>query len=281
MKGNIIVLIRCWGSRGSISVSGKDFLKYGGDTTCLEVVSNENDLVILDAGTGIRVLGNRLVADNDKRVINILLTHAHWDHLAGFPFFKPIYMKDTRIRIFGPLSTQESLRSIISKTMSHPYFPIEFEDISAEITFHEMDHSAVEIGALKVDAIPLSHPNQGFGYKFSEDGKSFVFITDNELTHEHVGGKEFDDYVEFAKDADLLIHDAEYTREEYAHTKGWGHSVYLDTLDLALKANVKKFGLFHLNQDRTDEEEDKLVEDCKRIINENGSKLDCFAVATG
>ncbi|MBE9531428.1 MAG: MBL fold metallo-hydrolase [Proteobacteria bacterium] len=275
------MLIRCWGSRGSISVSGKDFQKYGGDTTCLEVVSNKNDLVILDAGTGIRLLGNRLVAEGDKRVINILLSHAHWDHLAGFPFFKPIYMKDYRIRIFGPLSTQESLRSIISKTMSHPYFPIEFEDISADITFHEMDHSAVDIGAFQVEAIPLSHPNQGFGYKFSEDGKSFVFLTDNELTHQHEGGKEFKDYVEFAKDVDLLIHDAEYTREEYALTKGWGHSVYLDTLDLALKANVAQFGLFHINQDRTDNAEDKIVEDCKRIVAEKGSKLRCFAVASG
>lgn len=275
------MLIHCWGSRGSISVSGKDFLKYGGDTTCLEVVSDANDLVILDAGTGIRLLGNRLVAENDKRVINILLSHAHWDHLAGFPFFKPIYMKDYRIRIFGPLSTQESLRSIISKTMSHPYFPIEFEHISADITFHEMDHSAVDIGSFQVEAIPLSHPNQGFGYKFSENGKSFVFLTDNELTHPHEGGKEFDDYVEFARDVDLLIHDAEYKREEYAVTKGWGHSVYLDTLDLALKANVAQFGLFHINQDRTDEAQDEIVEDCRRIIAEKGSKLKCFAVASG
>ncbi len=274
------MLIRCWGSRGSISVSGKDFLKYGGDTTCLEVVSNSDDLVIIDAGTGIRLLGNRLVADNDKRVINILLSHAHWDHLAGFPFFKPIYSKDYKIRIFGPLSTQESLRSIISKTMSHPYFPIEFENISADITFHEMDHSAVDIGALQVEAIPLSHPNQGFGYKFTEDKKSFAFLTDNELTYPHEGGKEFDDYVEFVRDVDLLIHDAEYTREEYASTKGWGHSVYLDTLELALKANVGKLGLFHLNQDRTDEAEDKLVDDSKRIIAEKGSKLECFAVGS-
>jgi ribonuclease BN (tRNA processing enzyme) len=275
------VFIRCWGSRGSISVSGEKFLKYGGDTTCLEVVSNNDDLVILDAGTGIRELGNKLVSEGDKRVINILLTHAHWDHLAGFPFFKPIYMQDTKIRIYGPLSTQESLKSIISKTMSHPYFPIEFEDISAEITFHEMAQSKVEIGSFKVDSVPLSHPNQGFGYKFIEDGKSFVFITDNELTHEHVGGKGFDDYVEFSKEADLLIHDAEYTPEEYKLTKGWGHSVYLDTLNMALKANVRRFGLFHINQERTDEAEDSLVEDCKRIISEKESTLECFAVASG
>lgn len=275
------MLIRCWGSRGSISVSGKDFLKYGGDTTCLEVVSAEDDLIILDAGTGIRLLGNRLIAENDKRVINLLLTHAHWDHLAGFPFFKPIYLKDYKIRIFGPLPTQESLKSIISKTMTHPYFPIEFEDINAEITFHEMDHSSVDIGSLQVETIPLSHPNQGFGYKFIEGNKSFAFLTDNELTYPHEGGKEFDEYVEFVRDVDLLIHDAEYTREEYKATKSWGHSVYLDTLDLAIKANVGKLGFFHLNQDRTDEGEDELVDNANRIIAEKGSKLECFAVGKG
>ncbi len=274
------MLIRCWGSRGSISVSGKDYLKYGGDTTCLEVVSSNDDLIILDAGTGIRQLGNRIVAEKDKRIINLLLTHAHWDHLAGFPFFKPIYMKEYKLRIFGPLPTQESLRSIISKTMTHPYFPIEFEDIKAEITFHEMDHSSVDIGSLQVETIPLSHPNQGFGYKFIEDNKSFAFLTDNELTYPHEGGKEFDDYVEFARDVEFLIHDAEYTREEYAETKGWGHSVYLDTLELALKANVGKLGLFHLNQDRTDEGEDELVENSRKIIAEKGSKLECFAVGS-
>ncbi|MEE8575082.1 MAG: MBL fold metallo-hydrolase [Thermodesulfobacteriota bacterium] len=273
--------IHCWGSRGSVTVSGEKYKKYGGDTTCIEVESDNGDLIIIDAGTGIRMLGNKLVETKDQRDINLLLTHAHWDHLSGFPFFKPIYMENNTIRIYGPQATRDSLKSIISKTMTYPYFPIEFENVSADITFLEMDNSGLKIGPVSVETIPISHPNQGCGYKLTEGDKKFVFLTDNEFTHAHAGGLKFDDYREFSEGADLLVHDAEYTREEYAYTKGWGHSVYLDTLELAMKANVKRLGLFHLNQDRSDEEADKMLADCTRIISENGSNLDCFMVKTG
>jgi phosphoribosyl 1,2-cyclic phosphodiesterase len=274
------MLIRCWGSRGSISVSGKEFTKYGGDTTCIEVVSNAGDLIIIDAGTGIRVLGNRLVTAERCR-INLLLTHAHWDHLSGFPFFKPIYRKDCAIKVYGPQATQVSLKSIISKTMSSPYFPIELEDISADITFLGMGHNSYEIGSVNISTIPLSHPNQGVGYRLEEDGKSFVFLTDNELTYHHPMGLDYGEYVAFARKADLMFHDSEYTREEYKDTTGWGHSVYLDTLKLALDAEVKTLGLFHHNQDRTDKEIDGIEAECRKIIRERGSKMKCFAVAAG
>ncbi|MBI1912691.1 MAG: MBL fold metallo-hydrolase [Deltaproteobacteria bacterium] len=274
------MIIRVWGSRGSIAVSGKQFNRYGGDTTCIEVVSNTGDLIIIDAGTGIRNLGNRVVSENIKK-INLLLTHAHWDHLSGFPFFKPIYKKDSEIRIYGPQPTQDSLKSIISKTMSSPYFPIELEDINADISFLGMGHKNYAIGSVKISTIPLSHPNQGVGYKLEEDGKTFVFLTDNELTHHHPFGLGYADYAKFSKGADLLFHDAEYSREEYKETVGWGHSVYLDTLNLALDAGVKALGLFHLNQERTDDEVDRIQAECRKIVAERGSKMECFAVATG
>lgn len=274
------MIIRVWGSRGSIAVSGKEFTKYGGDTTCLEVVTDSGDLIIIDAGTGIRGLGNRLVRDGVRKM-HLLLTHAHWDHLSGFPFFKPIYIKGSEIKVYGPQATQDSLKSIISKTMTSPYFPIEFEDINADISFNVMGHKNHTIGSVKISTIPLSHPNQGVGYRLEEDGKSFVFLTDNELTHHHPFGLSFGDYVNFAKEADLVFHDAEYSREEYELTKGWGHSVYLDTLNLALEANVKALGLFHLNQDRTDKEADRIEAVCKKIISERGSSMKCFVVASG
>ena len=275
------MLIRCWGSRGSISVSGEDFLKYGGDTTCIEVVSDSGDLIVIDAGTGIRCLGNRL-ARNGTRDIHMLLTHAHWDHLSGFPFFKPIYRKESRISIYGPQPTQDSLKRIISKTMTAPNFPIELEDISADISFLGMGLKGYSIGSVNISTIPLSHPNQGVGYRLEEDGRSFVFLTDNELTFRHPFGLGYDDYKRFCTGADLLYHDAEYKREEYeSETKGWGHSVYLDTLNLALESNVKTLGLFHQNQDRTDSQVDEMVRDCKDVIRQKGSKLECFAVAAG
>ncbi len=274
------MLIRCWGARGSISVSGKDFIKYGGDTSCIEVTSGNGDLIIIDAGTGIRALGNRLIKE-ERRTINLLLTHAHWDHLSGFPFFKPIYNKDFKIKVFGPQTTQDSVKSILSKAMTAPYFPIELEDINAEITFLGMGNKGYSVGSVKITTIPLSHPNQGAGYRLEEEGKSFVFLTDNELTLHHPTGMDYKDYVNFAKGADLLFHDSEYSREEYEHTKGWGHSVYNDTVALALDAGVKCLGLFHHNQDRTDKEVENIERECKEIIAKKGSKMECVAVATG
>ncbi len=273
------MLIRCWGSRGSIPVSGKEYLKYGGDTTCMEIRTKNDDIIIIDAGSGIRRLGNSLVQQGRKD-FNIIFTHAHWDHILGFPFFKPLYIKGTQINMLGSPVAQESIKQIISKTMQAPNFPVRFEDMKAEISYIGACPDWFKIKGLSIAAVHLSHPNQGLGYKFTEDNKSFVFITDNELTHTHPGGLKFEDYIEFAKGADLLIHDSEYLPEEYAKfTKTWGHSVYLDSLTLALEAGVKRFGLFHHNQERTDEQVDMMVLDCKRILKEKGSDMECFAVA--
>lgn len=275
------MLVRCWGSRGSIAVSGEQYLKYGGDTTCIEVVSDSGELIIIDAGTGIRPLGNRLVAEDRHRKVNLLLTHAHWDHLSGFPFFKPIYRKDSEIKVYGPQPTQDSLKSILSKTMSSPYFPIELEDINATITFLGMGMNDYSIGKVRISTIPLSHPNQGVGYRLDENGSSFVFLTDNELTHRHPMGLGYEEYVKFAKGADLLFHDSEFKQKEYENTEGWGHSMYLDSLGMALDAGVKCLGLFHHNQERTDEEIEAIERECRKIAADRGSDMECIAVAAG
>lgn len=273
------MLIRCWGSRGSIPVSGKEYLKYGGDTTCIEIRTKNDDIIIIDAGSGIRRLGNNLVKQGRKD-FNIIFTHAHWDHILGFPFFKPLYIKGTQINMLGSPVAQASIKQIISKTMQAPNFPVRFEDMKAEISYVGACPDWFKIKGLSITPVHLSHPNQGLGYKFSENGKDFVFLTDNELTHIHPGGLKFEDYIEFSRGADLLIHDSEYLPEEYnKFTKTWGHSVYLDSLTLALEAGVKRFGLFHHNQERTDEQIDRMVEDCRRIIKERGLNMECFAVA--
>jgi phosphoribosyl 1,2-cyclic phosphodiesterase len=272
--------ITCWGARGSIPVSGKEYAKYGGDTTCVEIRSKDDDIIIIDAGTGMRKLGNKLLA-SDKRAYNVLFTHAHWDHLMGFPFFKPIYMKGTRISVFGCPYAQTSLKDILSKSMVAPYFPVDFSQLQAEITSHGVCEETFDIGPVHITPIQLNHPNQGMGYKFTEDGKSFVFLTDNELTLRHAGGGEYQDYVRFAADADLLVHDAEYTEGQYKMTKGWGHSVYTDALRLAMEAKVKQFGLFHHNQERSDAELDQMVDDCRRIVARDNRQIQCFAVQAG
>lgn len=272
--------ITCWGARGSIAVSGKEYVKYGGDTTCIEIRSKDGDVIIIDAGTGIRKLGNSLLS-SDKRTYSMLFTHAHWDHLIGFPFFKPIYMKGTKISLYGCPYTQKSVGDILSKSMMAPYFPIEFGQLQAQMESHSVCEETFTIGPIEITPIQLSHPNRGIGYKFIEDEKSFVFLTDNELSHRHPGGGLFDDYLHFAVDADLLVHDAEYTEDQYKITKGWGHSLYTDALHLAMEANVKQFGLFHHNQDRSDAALDHIVDDCSRIVQKGKSGLQCFASYAG
>jgi len=268
--------ITCWGARGSIPVSGKEYVKYGGDTTCIEVRSRDDDIIIIDAGTGMRKLGNKLLASG-KRSYSVLFTHAHWDHLMGFPFFKPIYVKGTKISMFGCPYAQRSITDILSKSMVAPYFPVDFSQLQAEISTHGICDETFDIGPIHITPIQLNHPNQGMGYKLTEDGKSFVFLTDNELTLHHHGGEEYKDYVRFSADADLLIHDAEYTAEQYKMTKGWGHSVYTDALRLAMEAGVKRFGLFHHNQERSDAELDRMVDDCNRIVKDAQKQIQCFA----
>ncbi len=153
--------------------------------------------------------------------------------------------------------------------MMAPYFPVEFGQLQAEIVSHGVCEEAFSIGPIRITPIPLSHPNRGIGYRFKEDEKSFVFLTDNELSHRHPGGGEYGDYLRFAENADFLIHDAEYTEDQYKVTKGWGHSLYTDALQLALEAKVKQFGLFHHNQDRSDAELDRIVDGCRSMVQQH------------
>lgn len=271
--------IRCWGSRGSIPVSGRDHVKFGGDSTCLEIIGQDGRIIVIDAGTGIRRLGNKAMAEGYTE-FDLIFTHAHWDHLLGFPFFKPLYFKKTRISIHGSIHAQETVRQIIERTMEAPYFPVDLDGVSADIIFNDLSGVPIQIGGIDVDAILLSHPNGGFGYRLTEDDKVFVFLTDNELEFVHPEGKSYVDYLEFSRGADLLIHDAEYTDKEYeTRTRGWGHSRYRKALQLAMEAGVKQFGIFHHNQDRTDAEIDAIVADCHEIIANANSDLICYAVA--
>jgi phosphoribosyl 1,2-cyclic phosphodiesterase len=271
------MFVRCWGSRGSIPVSGQEYARYGGDTTCLEIRTKDDRIVIVDAGTGIRRLGNRLIAEQ-RLTYDILFTHAHWDHLMGFPFFKPIYHEETRIRLQGCPFAQKFVESMISKVLAPPNFPVRYEDLKARFSYEPVCVERMEIGTLSAIPISLSHPNEGNGYKFVEDGGCFVFLTDNELDFQHPGGRSFEEYRRFCEGVDLLIHDAEFTPQEYENTRQWGHTVYTRALELAMEAGVKRLGLFHTNQDRTDEHVDAMVQACKRLVEEKSADLDVFAV---
>ena len=272
--------IKFWGARGSIPVCGKKYLKYGGSTTCLELRSQKNELIVVDAGTGIRLLGKELIKNSHNR-FTMLFTHSHWDHVMGFPFFAPLYSKKTRIRIMGCSFSSDSVREIIAKTMQPPGFPVKFEEISAKFEFDSVRATGWDIGHVRIVPVELSHPNRGLGYKFLEDGRSFVFLTDNELGFIHPDGRSPQDYAAFCRGADLLVHDADYKDGEYPRRKTWGHSTYRQAVNLALAAGVSVLGLFHHNQDRSDAEVDAAVAECSRIFKGRGSKTKCFAIREG
>jgi len=271
------MIIKCWGARGSIPVSGNGYNKYGGDTTCVEIRSKNDDIVIIDAGTGIRRLGSQLLKEK-MRNINILLTHAHWDHVQGFPFFKPIYLQEMHIKIFGCPFLKNSVQEMLEPMLTQPFFPVSFKDIKAKIEYFPIGGESFSIGSLSITPILLNHPNQGLGYKFTEDGRSFVFLTDNELNFKHPDGLGFEDYAAFCSQAELLFHDAGYTEEDYQQERGWGHSVYKDVLQLGIKAGVKKIGFFHHHHERTDQGLDKILSDCRHFLKKQKLDLDCFAV---
>ncbi len=271
--------ITVWGSRGSIPVSGREYLVYGGDTTCLEIRSESDDIIIVDAGTGIRRLGNSLI-DEERYHYHFLLTHGHWDHLMGLPFFKPLYMDDAVIRVHRGLFLKKFVENMVSRVMTPPNFPIRYSELRAQILYEGGNQERFELGSIGIETIPLSHPNMGSGYRFTEDGKSFVFLTDNELGYIHPGGRTMEDYIAFASGADLLFHDGEYTPEEYETRVLWGHSAYTEVLELAMKAGVKTLGLFHLNQERSDEEVDEMVADCRQRVEAEGSDMECLAVGS-
>ena len=273
------MIIRCWGSRGSISVSGEQYVSYGGDTTCVEVVSKTGEIVIIDAGTGIRNLGNSLLKRGEKKYF-ILLSHCHWDHIQGISFFKPLLDKDVELVVQDRNIAEVSTRDIFKTVMTPPFFPIHWEDMTAKIRFDaRLARQNFSIGSLSIESIPTSHSQGTLGYKFSEDGKSFVFLTDNELGFDHPQGKGKEGYARFAENADLLFHDAEYTKEEYLHRRGWGHSSIDDVLWLAQKAKVKTLGLIHLNQDRCDDEMDRIVDACNQELRAKKCPTRCLAVS--
>jgi phosphoribosyl 1,2-cyclic phosphodiesterase len=270
--------IRCYGARGSIAVSGPSHLKYGGDTTCLEIRADSGSEVIIDAGTGIRRLGLDLLK-RPSADYHILFTHLHWDHVIGFPVFAPLYQADTTIHMLSRAYEPDDLERAFQKIMHPPGFPVSLKQVVADIRYEPIDKTGASIGGLQIKTIALDHPQGGVGYTFTENGHTFVMLTDNEVSRIVDKPDIFDRYVAFCRGADLLLHDAQYTPEEYVHTRGWGHSTYTDAVRLAAAAGVKRLGLFHHDPERTDDEIDATVTAARALMSELAADTDCFAAA--
>lgn len=272
--------IKCWGSRGSIPVSGKDYLKYGGDTTCIEIRSSKGDTIIIDAGSGIRALGLKLSKEKPSD-IHLLFTHTHLDHILGFPFFLPLFDSSFNLNVYGYSPDSYSIKNVLNGIMRSPYFPIDLETIQPAVNFNNIADKPFRIGSIEIQPIFLNHPGGGLGYRFEENGSVFIFLTDNELLDEMDVKISFHDYVDFCKNADLLIHDAEFNNDEYQKFKLWGHSLYTEAIRLGIKANAKRIGLFHLNSSRTDDQVELMVNSSKNLVSELDSSLEVFAVNCG
>ncbi len=269
-----------WGSRGSVPVCGPEYARYGGETSCVEVRSDKGGRIILDAGTGIRRLGASLLKEQASRA-DLFFTHTHWDHIMGLPFFQPLYQHGFRLNLYGQPRLQGDLPKLVFKNLLRPpHFPVPYNQVMSGIDYQEFQ-SGLEMQGFYLETIVLSHPNLGQGFRISSDGRTFVFLTDNELGYCHRGGASFEEYARFARNADLLVHDSEFTPAEYRHKKGWGHSTCTQAMELAAASRAKRLGLFHHNQDRSDHGVDDMVQQCAGEINGKGMALECFGVFQG
>lgn len=269
--------LRFWGTRGSIPSPGLNTVKYGGNTTCVELTLDDNTLVIFDAGTGIRKLGNKLIHEPSNGTINLFLTHSHWDHIQGFPFFLPAYSEQVQIKIFGCALAFNKLKEILTNQMESSYFPVNFKELKAKITFQEIVEAECWLKGAQFSFIRNNHPGVAYGFKVKQNNKAVVFITDNELLPKNNSPHtSLEKFVEFCRDCDVLIHDAHYLSEEMAEMAGYGHSCYEDAFNLAIQANAKHLIFFHHDPDRKDAEIDAIVKHYrKKRDNFNvGMKLD-------
>lgn len=243
--------LKFWGVRGSIPTPSPDNLGFGGNTTCLEVRLNSGAVVVIDGGTGARLLGLDLLkkAAGQSLDIDILMTHFHWDHIQGIPFFAPLYSPANHVRFHTTKPTEE-VRNILEGQMTHPYFPVAFELLAAKRDFQSLaGQKSEKLGELTVHPFPMNHPQGATGYRLEADGSVIVHCCD----HEH-GVASIDRGIrEFATGADILVYDAQFTPTEYETKKGWGHSTWLEGIAVAKDAGVKHLVLSHHDPMHTDE----------------------------
>jgi phosphoribosyl 1,2-cyclic phosphodiesterase len=274
--------VRFWGVRGSVPAPGPETCRYGGNTSCVEVRAG-GELLILDAGTGIRKLGLALQAQGATVRGTLLISHAHWDHIHGLPFFAPAMSPGNRFDVYGCAGSEPHMRTTLAGQMESPYFPLSLTDLPGTLVFHELGDDPIEIGPVRVQTIRLHHDGITLGFRIECAGRAIVYATDQEP---HVGAKGAEPVLDpallqFAERADLLIADAQYTAEEYAERVGWGHSCVRDAVRLALAAGVAELALFHHDPERCDAAVDALLESARAEIAGRGGRLQCVAAAEG
>lgn len=295
--------IKFWGVRGSIPTPGASTLRYGGNTSCVQLQFADGPLFILDAGTGIRELGNSLLRSDKPVKGYIFISHFHWDHIQGLPFFRPAYNHKNSFLISGSDDTSIKLADIISFQMDPTYFPITIEDMNADIQFRSIREEKFEIEEVEIQTMYLNHPGYALGFRFTYRNHSVVYISDNEPFYTQNANNDekiseqnskkldkiFDSFIEnkdarlidFCRKADILIHDTQFFPEEYEERRTWGHSPFNYTVDLAIKSEARQLILFHHDPDHDDETVDKILVLSRRLLKESGKSIQCQAAREG
>src|SRR6476660_2926955 len=290
--------IKFWGTRGSIAVPSPETLRYGGDTTCMELRA-DGEIIVLDAGTGIRPLGIALDREFQTRPIklSLLITHAHWDHIQGFPFFKPAYDSKNEIRIFGFDGAGATFREIMTEPMKSPFFPISMRELSARMDINKLNEMKFSLGKLDIHAVFVNHPGVCAGYRIFTSGGSVAFLPDHEpyefflhsargkeLSAEQarqIAAEQHAALIQFLRGSDILILDSQYTDQEYTTHIGWGHGSISSAVSLAFEAEVHTLLLFHHDPSHDDETVDTMVESARDLAMKSGSHLEVAGAQQG
>ena len=285
------MLVRFWGTRGSIAKPGPTTLRYGGNTSCMEVRAADGTLLVLDAGTGAYALGHALIEEGANiEPAHLLIGHTHWDHIQGFPFFAPLFAPGRRWEIYAPGSRGRQLETALAGQMDYEYFPINLEELAADVHLHDLCEGSFDAGSMRVTTRYMNHPALTLGYRIEADGATLVYATDHEPHSLHpldapVGSRplhhEDERHVEFLEGADLLVHDAQFTLAEFPARQGWGHSPVERVIDYAIAARAKRVALYHHDPERTDDQLDSIVIEARKLAADAEFVPEIFAAAEG
>lgn len=287
------MIVKLWGTRGSIPTPGLKTIKYGGNTSCIEI-STEGLLLIFDAGTGIRELGNLLIRKYKGKPIigHIFISHTHWDHIQGIPFFLPAYQSKNEFTFYGPKGTEFGIEKLLKRQMEKDFFPVPLNEMKANLKFVEK-RSEIVMNKTRINFQRVNHPGFTYAHKVISEGKIAVYTSDNEPNYKKikriVDGEERIEIttsidkklVKFVKDADVLICDSQYTPEEYELKVGWGHSTYEDAVNLAIEGNVKQLVLFHYDPTYSDEFIDGIVKKARKLLRSKNRAVKCIPAKEG
>ena len=261
-----------WGVRGSVPSPGPNTTRYGGNTSCISITSGSK-ILILDAGTGIRKLGSAII-DKPNLEIFVIITHTHWDHIQGFPFFTPIYQPERPVHMFPTLHKKNVVLSSLIDQMDGAHFPVTPDQVPSNFNFvTESPLDYLSENGFNLELVPMNHPGGAFGIKLKFDDSVICYFTDNEIDPPYPKSIEFDELVEQCRNADILIHDAQYIEEDMPQKHGWGHSLISQVTELGQSAGVKNLVYYHHDPERSDDELDAQLEKVSGILKENGSTV--------